>query len=42
MIDLGAPGWLVGGVAVGVVVAGAALFTNYKRRTLTAARPEMA
>jgi hypothetical protein len=42
LIDLGAPGWLVGGVAVGVLIVGAVLFSNYKRRTLGAARPEMA
>ena len=36
LIDLGAPGWLVAAVAIGVVVVGAATFNNYKRRVITA------
>jgi hypothetical protein len=32
LIDLGAPGWLVGAVAGGVLILGAILVSNYKRR----------
>jgi len=32
LFDLRAPGWLVAGIAVGVLVVGAALFNNYKGR----------
>jgi len=31
LIDLGAPGWLVGMVAVGVLILGSLLVANYKR-----------
>jgi uncharacterized membrane protein YuzA (DUF378 family) len=42
LIDLGAPGWLVGAVAVGVLILGSILVSNYKRRigpTTTSYRP---
>jgi len=32
LIDLGAPVWLVGAVAVGVVIVGATLLNNYRQR----------
>jgi hypothetical protein len=32
LLDLGAPGWLVGVVAVGVLVVGGVLVSRYKRR----------
>jgi hypothetical protein len=42
LIDLGAPGWLVGAVAVGVVVLGAAVFNRYKSSVLTGTSVEVA
>ncbi len=36
LIDLGAPGWLVGAVAVGVLVMGGVLLNRYKREIATA------
>ncbi len=36
LFDLGAPGWLIALVAVGVLAAGAALFNGYKRRVVGA------
>ena len=32
LFDLAAPGWLIGAVAVGVLILGAVLFSNYRRR----------
>jgi hypothetical protein len=32
LLDLGAPPWLIGAVAVGVVILGAVLFSAYRRR----------
>jgi len=34
LIDMGAPVWLVAAVAIGVLVLGAVLFSNYSRRIL--------
>ena len=34
IIDLGAPGWLVAAVAIGILVLGAVLFSNYRRQVL--------
>jgi hypothetical protein len=39
LIDLGAPGWLVAAVAIGVLVLGAVLFGNYSRRILRTPEP---
>ncbi len=36
LIDLGAPGWLVAAVAIGVLVLGAVLFSRYSHRFLRA------
>jgi hypothetical protein len=36
LLDLKAPAWLVGVVAVGVVLLGALWFNNYKRQVVTA------
>lgn len=39
LIDLGAPGWLVAAVAIGVLVLGAVPFSNYSRRFLRSLSP---
>jgi hypothetical protein len=36
LLDLKAPAWLVGVVAVGVVLLGALWFNNYNRQVVTA------
>jgi hypothetical protein len=41
LIDLDAPGWLVGAVAVGVVVLGAAVFNRYKSSVLAGTSAEV-
>ena len=40
LIDLGAPGWLVASVAVGVLVVGGYLSNRYKRKVLNLSRSD--
>ena len=42
LIDLGAPGWLVGAVAVGVLVVGGVLVSRYKREKTSSLASEPA
>ena len=42
LIDLGAPGWLVGAVAVGVLVVGGLLVSRYKREKTSSLSSEPA
>jgi hypothetical protein len=34
LFDIGAPGWLIAGVAIGLLILGAVLFNNYRRGIL--------
>jgi hypothetical protein len=34
LIDVGAPGWVVGGVAIALLIVGRAMLGSYKRRLM--------